>query len=265
VLYQQFNAGQGGAEVIALQQALTDAGFFFGRIDGVYGSITKKALVRYRIAYPQPVVSISNQTPVISGVNGPQSLSVNQQGTWTVTAYNQNLGNLSYSVVWGDENIYPYLTTNSLRNPITQQSATFTHSYLQAATYNPIFTVTNSNGQNAQTSLSVVVGSGTNYYGTPTISYLTPNFGPQGTQVTVYGTNFSYSGNTVNFGTTAVPNLYSTNSTSLVFTVPVGVGTIYCIQAPCNQPTSQAYNVSVTNSNGTSSNATTFTVTRLYS
>src|ERR1035437_3218346 len=103
----------------------------------------------------------TSQSPVISGVSGPQTLNVNQQGTWSVTAYdtNKGIGNLSYSVVWGDENIYPYpySATNSLKNLPAQRSATFTHSYLQAGNYTPKFTVTNFDGQVAQTSLSVNV------------------------------------------------------------------------------------------------------------
>ena len=94
----------------------------------------------------------TTQPPVISGINGPQSLNVNQQGTWTVKASAPNGGNLSYSVIWGDE-----MEKNPAFNRL-EQNATFTHSYSQAGIYNPSFTVTNRNGQSAQTSLSVNVG-----------------------------------------------------------------------------------------------------------
>jgi hypothetical protein len=113
-----------------------------------------------------------SSVPIISGVSGPQTLSVNQQGTWSVTAYDRNGGNLSYSVRWGDEVYYAYATSNSTNLSI-QQSATFTHSYSQAGNYTPTFTVTSentirciqapcpTNGGSAQTSLSVNVGGGT--------------------------------------------------------------------------------------------------------
>ena len=79
------------------------------------------------------------KSPVISGISGPQSLNVNQTGTWTVTAYDPKGGNLSYSVVWGDEGY----VTGSSETPQFQQSATFTHNYAQAGRYAPKFTVTN--------------------------------------------------------------------------------------------------------------------------
>ncbi|MDO8520845.1 MAG: Gmad2 immunoglobulin-like domain-containing protein, partial [bacterium] len=48
----------------------------------------------------------TNLGPVISGVSGPQSLNVNQQGTWTVSVSSNSGGNLSYSVDWGDGRNY---------------------------------------------------------------------------------------------------------------------------------------------------------------
>ncbi len=111
-----------------------------------------------------------NNNPIISGVSGPQSLSLNQTGTWTVNATNPNGGNLTYSVDWGD---IVYATTASYQIPQYQQSqsATFTHSYSIAGKYNPTFTVTSdnsircfttpcpTNGGSARTSISVVVGN----------------------------------------------------------------------------------------------------------
>ncbi|HEU0085408.1 MAG TPA: peptidoglycan-binding protein [Candidatus Paceibacterota bacterium] len=99
-------------------------------------------------------VNVTNPTgvgPVISGVSGPQSLNVGQQGTWTVIASDSSGGNLSYSVVWGDETYKP------APSQTMSQTATFTHVYSVAGNYNPTFTVTNQNGQSAQSSLSVRV------------------------------------------------------------------------------------------------------------
>jgi len=122
---------------------------------------------------PKPIPN--PQSPVISGVSGPQSLKANEQGTWTVKASSSTGGNLSYSVVWGDEIYYKDFSAPALIPPITnQQSATFTHSYSQAGNYTPTFTVTNNSGQTAQTSLSVNVGGVVN---TSSISVLSPNGG----------------------------------------------------------------------------------------
>src|SRR3989344_6202717 len=108
---------------------------------------------------------------IITGVSGPQSLKVNQTGTWKISAYDLDGGDLTYGVVWGDERpiAYPLADGASVARAM-QQSATFTHKYSQAGTYTPRFTVTSentircittpcpSNGGTAQTSLSVNVG-----------------------------------------------------------------------------------------------------------
>lgn len=92
--------------------------------------------------------------------------------------------------------------------------------------------------------------------GTPTISYLLPNSGAVGTSVTVYGTGFSATGNTVHFGNGIISNKQSFDGRSISFTVPsslsgygyqpIGLGT---------------YDVSVTNSYGVTSNTMPFTIT----
>ncbi len=98
--------------------------------------------------------------PVISGVSGPTTLKVGEQGTWLVTASDPNNGTLSYSVVWGDEG-----SMNALRqSEAVSQTATFTHTYRSAGIYTPTFTVTSNaykGGQNAKTSVSVLVGEKT--------------------------------------------------------------------------------------------------------
>ena len=98
-------------------------------------------------------ITVSGTTggPSISGVSGPTSLSVAQSGTWTVNA-TAPAGNLSYSVIWGDE----VVAENASLSGAIQSTATFTHSYAQAGTYKPKFTVLNGNGS-AQTSTSVTV------------------------------------------------------------------------------------------------------------
>jgi hypothetical protein len=158
-------------------------------------------------------------------------------------------------VDWGDQQLYGAYPTTSYQQ---QQNATFSHSYLTSGNFYPKFTVTNNSGQTTVMTAYVTVSS-TNYYGAPTISYLTPSTGPAGTQVTIYGTNFSTNSNTVIFGGTSIPAAYSYNGTSISFTVPV-MNTIQCFTYPCNQPNIQ-YNVSVTNQSGQNSNVLTFTYT----
>lgn len=99
--------------------------------------------------------------PIISGVSGPATLAVGQQGTWTVKAYDPNNGTLSYSVVWGDETSPPcaygtICATAAVVQP--QQTATFTHVYGSTGYYSPKFTVANTTGGSAVTTISVKVG-----------------------------------------------------------------------------------------------------------
>lgn len=135
----------------------------------------------------RPECMPNNGGVVISGVSGPQTLDVGQTGTWTVTAYDKNGGNLSYAVMWGDEVrlLSPMDSSAGMfNNP--QQSATFTHSYTQGGMYKPTFIVTSENtircittpcpgnGGRAQTSLTVNVGYGNV---SPAVTVLTPNGG----------------------------------------------------------------------------------------
>ncbi len=300
---QQFPLGSRGAKVIAIQQILADAGFYSGNIDGIYGPQTDRAFSNYLAQYSNnnsnsysygctsagPYNTITgqfcntsqysypyyNQVPTISGVNGPQSLNVNQTGNWTVMVSSiNNNGNLSYSVNWGDQPFYAY-STNANNSSIVsrQQNATFTHSYAQTGTYTPVFTVTNSNGQSATTSLSVVVGGSSTSYGAPVIYSISPTYGRVDTQVTIYGTGFAYNGctnycgngvttNIVNFGGSIIQNVYSYNGTSLTFTVPSNLNTCYTGQycsAIYSPVVPGTYPISVTNTNGIS-NIIYFTV-----
>lgn len=90
------------------------------------------------------------------------------------------------------------------------------------------------------------------------IASLSPSSGGVGTSVTIYGSGFSTTGNTVHFGTGIIANLNSPDGRSVSFIVPsdlTGYG---------SQPvTLSTYNVSVTNANGASTGYLPFTVTSL--
>ena len=112
--------------------------------------------------------------PVISGISGPTALNVGQQGTWTIQASDPNNRTLSYRVEWGDEPVF----TNTGATPPTevryQQTATFTHVYNQAGTFQPTFVVSSTGGI-ARSSLSVNVGQ----VNPSTITVTSPNGGEQ--------------------------------------------------------------------------------------
>ncbi len=184
-----FTVGSRGEAVKSLQRILKSEEYYFGKIDGKYGRITARAAKDFMedndISITDPKISIETKSPVITGINGPQSLNVNEQGTWTVKAYEKNGGNLTYSVNWGETYSADILGGNSFIQP-QSQSATFTHRYSQAGNYTLTFTVTSentincitspcpSNAGTAKTTISVNVGSVI-----PAQSYITV-LGPNG-------------------------------------------------------------------------------------
>jgi len=217
LLNRELKIGSRGDDVIKLQQLLKELGILLGKIDGSYGPITAKAVREYQqynslittgqvdpetreqinirpipptcvseevngvtkyVCPPKDSVPPTYSSVTISGVSGPQSLDVGQTGTWVVKAYDKNGGNLSYSVVWGDEERMTGTGSNSgvPASAETQQTATFTHSYSRVGIYKPIFFVTNDNDNingTAQTSLSVNVGNNVR----SSITVLSPNGG----------------------------------------------------------------------------------------
>lgn len=103
-----------------------------------------------------PVTSTAD-VPTVNGVSGPMTLTAGTAGTWTIQASDPQGENLTYSVNWGDTANAPMAATA----PAFQQTATFTHVYETAGDYTPTFTVENTSGETAQTSLSVQVTNGT--------------------------------------------------------------------------------------------------------
>lgn len=109
-----------------------------------------------------------------------------------------------------------------------------------------------------------------NYNRAPIITSLAQTSGAVGSSVTIYGSGFDSFNNTVNFGGVKLTGIPSYNGTAIAFTVPQVYSPTYstynynyqnCIYpySNCNV-NGGAYNVSVTNSRGTS-NAMIFTVT----
>jgi len=90
----------------------------------------------------------------ISSIDAPVRLAVDQEGTWTVNADTNLSGNLRYSVTWGDEGLMRKMLG---AEATTQTSSTFTHSYAEAGTYKPKFTISDSAGHSSSVSATVLV------------------------------------------------------------------------------------------------------------
>lgn len=140
-----------------------------------------------------------NPNPVINIVEGPTSLASGQQGSWVVRGSNSAGGNLTYSVLWGDETNQGNATAI---NDTYLQSTTFTHAYQQPGTYTARFTIRNNIGREVTSTITAIVAGNTTA-NAPTLTSLSPTSGRFGNPITITGTNFHRYSNNVNFGNVA--------------------------------------------------------------
>ena len=120
---------------------------------------------RCLIAQPPPLASVAitvrgsgTGAPVISGISGPQSLTVNEIGTWKITASDPENEQLSYEIAWGDE----WMKSDRaapLSSPDISiiQEVGLTHSYANPGSYTVRVTVSDTAGNRAQATISVSV------------------------------------------------------------------------------------------------------------
>lgn len=168
----------------------------------------------------------------ITGIDAPSELETGEEGTWTVNVESVAEGNLSYSVVWGDEG----MLSRMMGGERTQSSATFSHTYDEEGTYTPRFTVTDEDGNTVSESAVSVTVSDEDEEDAPSITSLSKTSGYAGDTLTITGTGFA-SGTEAYIGSTKVDATIESD-TSITFEVPaLGKG---------------SYDVYVENENGTS-------------
>ncbi len=223
VLTRDLSYGMRGTDVRSLQSYLASLNYPGGgswMVTGFFGPATRAAVQSYQSShnlYPSGIVD-ANTRGAILGSCGSYSNSNPVYPTYPSTPS------------------YPYQTYPSYPTyptyPTYQTTPCTSYPYSYGSTYNNC------------TSTNV------------SISYLSPATGAIGTVVTVTGTGFSYSGNTVRFGNGIISNINSYNGTSLTFTVPS-----YLSGYGSQTVTSGFYNVSVTNASGATSNTLSFNVT----
>jgi len=110
-----------------------------------------------------------NLAPSISGISAPTILEVGETGTWKIKASDPQNGTLDYSVDWGE------VTSQAFAKSTTSafvQTATFTHAYPNAGTYNITFTVTNNAGLKTTSKVSVLIKGEKVYPAAPRITKL---------------------------------------------------------------------------------------------
>ena len=94
------------------------------------------------------VSAASNQPPVITSVNGPSSIAAQQDGTWTVSAYDPEGNAITYSFDFGDRTV---------AGPSSSNSAT--HRYDRSGTYTITATAKDDKGLLSSVNLAVTVAS----------------------------------------------------------------------------------------------------------
>jgi len=123
---------------------------------------------RCLMAEPPPLASAvitvtggagGNLPPSISSFSGPTTLAISETGTWTIQASDPENGQLTYSIIWGDEATFAAGMSAAPAREFLQ-TTTFTHSYAHAGTYAVTVSVRDNAGQEARTSATVQVGGG---------------------------------------------------------------------------------------------------------
>ncbi|KKW22872.1 MAG: hypothetical protein UY74_C0006G0009 [Candidatus Kaiserbacteria bacterium GW2011_GWC2_52_8b] len=131
---------------------------------GSYNVSVTNALGQTSNAVPFTITSIGGNTGPISitSVNGPTNLYTGQTGTWAIYVNSPSNTQLTSSVRWGDENYYGYAAAVP-QTTYSSNSVTFSHTYQNPGTYTVTFTVTNQNGQQNSSSVTVNVSYRTYY------------------------------------------------------------------------------------------------------
>jgi hypothetical protein len=193
----------------------------------------------------------------VYGAGGPNTLDVNESGTWSMNIFGPSFALAEVEVVWGDE--YQQQNTQTTKQSFFldtngTKSVNFSHTYSQNGIYSPTFIVSNSSGSHS-TSNTVIVGTGV---GTSALALnsISPSSDTVGSQVILYGSGFSAYGNTVHFsygGSVNVPSI--SNGTAIHFTIPEYISPCDTLYSACSfspiSVTQGTYPISVTNGSNT--------------
>lgn len=241
-------------EVSELQAFLRAEGHLKSQVSGFFGFSTLRAVRDFQsdhdirasgivdAATRAEIEAVSCDASVedlsIIGIDAPTALMAGEEGTWTVDVESESEGNLRYSVVWGDEGAQRMMLASE---DAAQSSASFTHTYEDAGTYTPEFTVTDEEGRTVTKAAATVTVS---VEADVHIGALSTTSGQVDDSVTITGTGFT-DDSVVYVGGTLATDVTVNSDTSITFRIPsMGIG---------------SYDVYVENENGTS-NAIRFEV-----
>ena len=218
-----------GGQVSMLQQFLNQTGYLSG-VSGTYDNGTLGAVINFQRAY----------NIQITGTVGPVTrAAINQQscGAGITNPYGPSYPVTNYSNVsncyWtGGTYTSTYVCTTGSVVPVAPIAPVYPAPVV-CNTWNNGYYGNNNNNNYCNSYNAVVINS--------LSSVATYN----GTSITIKGSGFSASGNTVYFGNSVTSNVYSSDGTTLTFTVPVGYY-------------SGTYSINVKNALGMSSNSLSY-------
>ena len=102
----------------------------------------------------------ANGAPSVKSIEGPQTVAVDTEGTWTVHASDPENSSLSYSIDWGDTGAAAKLMA-FFAGPAFTQTSTFSHTCGAAGTYTITVTVQDEAGLSAKSTTTVMVTAAT--------------------------------------------------------------------------------------------------------
>lgn len=249
-LSRDLSVGSQGSDVNSLQTFLVSRNYPGGgnwMVTGYFGPATQQAVRNFQSAQGLAVtgyVDATTRTALMNVSCGYPAQNYNNYNNNYNYSYPYDTSNYSYQYPYQQHNQYPNYN-NTYCNGSFGTYCGGSGSYYGGTYYD-------------NNCASNWYGCQQNNYQTPQITYLNPTSGAVGASVTVFGSGFSTTGNTVHFGNGIITGLLSSDGHSLSFIVPsqlTGYG---------SQPIQiGAYNVSVTNNVGFTSNAMPFAITTL--
>jgi len=201
--------------------------------------------VKFEVTDTDPVPP-SDGPIVINDIEGPTTLALDAEGTWTVDVESESEEPLLYSVKWGDE--VDTMKRASALNALAVSSATFTHTYTEVGTYQPEFTVTDHDG-NTVTKLGEKVVVGEEETDIPHITAISPGSGLAGISATVTGTGFD-ADSTVTLGNVLATDVVVASDTEITFTIPKMNAGNYAVTVTDNDGTSNGVDFKVIEKKG---------------
>jgi hypothetical protein len=227
-------------QVSMLQVFLNQAGYLSG-VSGTFDNGTYGAVVNYQRAYGLPITGIADPaTRSLINQRSCTGLQTGYPGSYQVSYPVTNYSNGNNCYWTGGAYTSTYVCTNQSIVPLAPVVPVYPYSPSctnYGSNYNNYGNNYNNNNQ----------WNNCNPYGV-VLNSLSASYTYSGATITVTGYGFSNSGNTVYFGNTLISsNVYSSNGTTLTFTVPAGYYT-------------GTYGITVKNSAGYTSNSLSFTM-----